>query len=377
MAKLTLIITESVPISLRGQLTKWMLELKPGVFIGTISAVVREKLWLKVCDKLKNGGAFLINSYKNEQKFKIKMHGYTNRLIVDYDGLQLIRIPLSLKSKIKEKINVESRLNQKIKKSPVLFESPLPQNFIERTLKVSGSSGKFNFLYGGESNFHEYSQENIWSSKWTDDLEIITKKILEFVKQSILKKNKFINKNIISIDIATTDYLQKAYEGFVNIIGMSCLNLRDLKQKSPSLQIYQIFNMTRKKKDVHNLIRLVRRFFDDIDILIVFNRDFDIKILQKVIKNYEIDFKFPDKIIDLMKRYPSLQILENDLFSKTGFHRNQTEKGKYSQYYSLFKGKGIKGINKQIEPIGAYNLIDTLTPLFSFLITEFNKDLLP
>ncbi len=135
--------------------------------------------------------------------------------------------------------------------------------------------------------------------------------------------------------------------------------------------------MTRKKKDVHNLIRLVRRFFDDIDILIVFNRDFDIKILQKVIKNYEIDFKFPDKIIDLMKRYPSLQILENDLFSKTGFHRNQTEKGKYSQYYSLFKGKGIKGINKQIEPIGAYNLIDTLTPLFSFLITEFNKDLLP
>jgi CRISPR-associated protein Cas2 len=45
------IIMESVPVGLRGELTRWMLELKSGVFMGTISARVREKLWQKICSE--------------------------------------------------------------------------------------------------------------------------------------------------------------------------------------------------------------------------------------------------------------------------------------------------------------------------------------
>ena len=40
-----IMIPERVPQSLRGELTRWLLELKAGVFVGRVSAMVRERLW--------------------------------------------------------------------------------------------------------------------------------------------------------------------------------------------------------------------------------------------------------------------------------------------------------------------------------------------
>ncbi|MBD3214204.1 MAG: hypothetical protein GF311_16460 [Candidatus Lokiarchaeota archaeon] len=54
--------------------------------------------------------------------------------------------------------------------------------------------------------------------------------------------------------------------------------------------------------------------------------------------------------------------------------RTNTEKGKYSEYYKMFKGKGRKGTEKQIEPIGTYNITDSLTPLLSYIISLINKN---
>ncbi len=90
---MTIIILEKVPVSLRGELSRWLIEPHPGVFVGHVSAMVRERLWMKVCSKLKGGGALLIYSTNNEQRCKMEMFGYTKREIVDFDGLQLIRIP--------------------------------------------------------------------------------------------------------------------------------------------------------------------------------------------------------------------------------------------------------------------------------------------
>lgn len=85
-------ILEKVPASLRGELTRWMLEPKSGVFVGTISALVRDKLWEKVCTGSKNGGCILIHSSNNEQGFVIKTHGDCIRTVIDLEGLFLIRV---------------------------------------------------------------------------------------------------------------------------------------------------------------------------------------------------------------------------------------------------------------------------------------------
>ena len=83
-------LMEKVSVALRGELTRWMLELKSGVFVGNISALVREKLWEMICQKLKCGAAMLLHSAANEQGYKIRTFGDTTRKIKDFDGLQLI-----------------------------------------------------------------------------------------------------------------------------------------------------------------------------------------------------------------------------------------------------------------------------------------------
>jgi CRISPR-associated protein Cas2 len=85
-------LLEKVPTSLRGEITRWMLELRPGVFVGNVSALVREKLWEMICQKLKGGAVTLLQSAANEQGYKIRTFGDTTRKVKDFDGLQLIVI---------------------------------------------------------------------------------------------------------------------------------------------------------------------------------------------------------------------------------------------------------------------------------------------
>lgn len=88
---MVMIVMERVPPSLRGELTRWMLELKPGVFVGKLSGMVRDKLWETVCAGMKGGAGLLVHSSDSEQGFAIRYWGDPTRTTVDYEGLWLIR----------------------------------------------------------------------------------------------------------------------------------------------------------------------------------------------------------------------------------------------------------------------------------------------
>lgn len=90
---MVVLIMEKVPTSLRGEITRWMIELKTGVFVGNISALVRDKLWEHICSKTKGGSATLLQSAANEQGYSIRSHGETSRKVRNFDGLSLITIP--------------------------------------------------------------------------------------------------------------------------------------------------------------------------------------------------------------------------------------------------------------------------------------------
>ena len=94
---MVVMILEKVPTSLRGELTRWLIEPHTGVFVGHVTALVRDKLWELCCDKLKEGGAVQLWSTNNEQRFDLRTFGDTKRSVVDFDGLQLIRIPITEK----------------------------------------------------------------------------------------------------------------------------------------------------------------------------------------------------------------------------------------------------------------------------------------
>lgn len=76
---------------LRGELTKWLMEVKPGVLVGNVSAMVRGKLW-KVNDDSNHRGAVMLYSMNTEQGFEICMCGEPKRQIIDFDGVQLIEV---------------------------------------------------------------------------------------------------------------------------------------------------------------------------------------------------------------------------------------------------------------------------------------------
>jgi len=87
-------ILEKVPASLRGELTRWLVEPHAGVFVGHVNATVRDRLWEKCCKSMRAGGVVQAWSTNTEQRFQMRIAGSTKRSVVDFDGLQLVRIPL-------------------------------------------------------------------------------------------------------------------------------------------------------------------------------------------------------------------------------------------------------------------------------------------
>jgi CRISPR-associated protein Cas2 len=90
---MVVMVLERVPVSLRGELTRWLLELKAGVFVGDVSALVRQKLWEDACRKMNGGAGILVYSSDTEQGFAFQFWGGTSKLIEDFEGLNLVRTP--------------------------------------------------------------------------------------------------------------------------------------------------------------------------------------------------------------------------------------------------------------------------------------------
>lgn len=90
---MVVMIMESVPVGLRGELSRWLIEPHPGVFLGHLTATVRDRLWERACAACREGGLIQMWTTNNEQRFAVRVYGNTRREIVDLDGLQLVRRP--------------------------------------------------------------------------------------------------------------------------------------------------------------------------------------------------------------------------------------------------------------------------------------------
>ena len=81
------------PPKLRGDLSKWLCEINTGVYVGNVSSRVRDALWDRVCQNLKNGQATLVFTTTGEQRMDFRTHNTTWEA-VDFDGIKLMRRPL-------------------------------------------------------------------------------------------------------------------------------------------------------------------------------------------------------------------------------------------------------------------------------------------
>lgn len=92
MTALTVIHATAVPPHVRGALSRWMLEPAPGLYVGTLSAKVRDELWAVIAPSVGGGHAVLVHSADTEQRFAIRTAGSSRREPVDVDGLVLVAL---------------------------------------------------------------------------------------------------------------------------------------------------------------------------------------------------------------------------------------------------------------------------------------------
>ncbi len=90
----------SCPQALRGEITLWFQEISTGVFVGKVSARVRDNVWDRIIKNIKNGQATMSYSTNNEQGYMFRVHNTAQKLI-NYDGLNLVLWPNKNENNIK------------------------------------------------------------------------------------------------------------------------------------------------------------------------------------------------------------------------------------------------------------------------------------
>ncbi|MBS6105792.1 type I-E CRISPR-associated endoribonuclease Cas2e [Anaerococcus sp.] len=101
----TVITLKKTPSSLRGDLTKWMQEIDTGVYIGNFNSKVREELWKRVIENVKEGEATICYASRNEIGYDFKTNS-KDISIIDFDGIPLVMVD----KKEKIKVNDQTKL---------------------------------------------------------------------------------------------------------------------------------------------------------------------------------------------------------------------------------------------------------------------------
>ena len=86
------IVVAACPIGLRGHLTRWLLEISAGVFVGRVSTRVRDLLWQRTVEMVKTGRAIMVFSANNEQGLAFKVHK-SEWVPIDVEGVTLMLRP--------------------------------------------------------------------------------------------------------------------------------------------------------------------------------------------------------------------------------------------------------------------------------------------
>lgn len=83
------IVLENAPPRLKGYLSRLLLEVRAGVFLGDFSTRVRERLWETVRSEVGSGNAVVAWNAPNDAGFDFETCGENRRVPVLLDGLKL------------------------------------------------------------------------------------------------------------------------------------------------------------------------------------------------------------------------------------------------------------------------------------------------
>jgi CRISPR-associated protein Cas2 len=89
---MVVMILEKVPTVLRGELSRWLTPIGGGVYVGSVSALVREELWSLALTKAGQGRVIQIWPCRGEPGYSLRAHGLVDSQLVDLEGLPMIAV---------------------------------------------------------------------------------------------------------------------------------------------------------------------------------------------------------------------------------------------------------------------------------------------
>jgi CRISPR-associated protein Cas2 len=87
---LTVIHVQNAPPHTHGVLSRWMLHVAPGLYVGTLNRRVRERLWTELKDIIEPGRAALVYPSNTEQRFTIETYGVGRYEPIEMEGITLV-----------------------------------------------------------------------------------------------------------------------------------------------------------------------------------------------------------------------------------------------------------------------------------------------
>ena len=114
---MTVVTLTNVPSSLRGDLTKWLQEISTGVYVGNINTRIREELWKRIIDNIKQVQATMSYAKRNEIGYDFMVHN-TKREVIYYDGIPLVFMPKELSATPQQQLGFSNAAKyEKIKRA--------------------------------------------------------------------------------------------------------------------------------------------------------------------------------------------------------------------------------------------------------------------
>ena len=74
------IAVNSAPPRLRGRLSRWLLEVRAGIYVGDYSRRTRERIWDTIKEEIDEGDAVIVWSAPNESGFEFDTCGINRRI---------------------------------------------------------------------------------------------------------------------------------------------------------------------------------------------------------------------------------------------------------------------------------------------------------
>lgn len=133
---MVVVTINNCPPKLRGDLSKWLLEINTGVYCGNINARVRDQLWDRICENIHDGRATMVFSAQNEQHLDFKVYN-ADWEPIDYDGIKLIRHPARSRKKLQQHAEISNHSSYKQYKNR---SQTLAKNYCVLDLETTGLS---------------------------------------------------------------------------------------------------------------------------------------------------------------------------------------------------------------------------------------------